>query len=117
MKTVRDVLLDADPLRHEPHRMEAERDRLRRAVVGAATGVTTPSSAWFHSRVIFLGVLVLIVLGIVSAGSQIWSQGGATLQAAAIRFEVRLAEDHPIAGLREARIPGTKRVVYLHQEI
>jgi hypothetical protein len=117
MKTVRDVLLDADPLRHEPHRLEEERDRLRLAVVGSATRVTSPPSPWFHSRVVFLAVLALIVLGIVSVGSQIWSQGGATLQAAAIRFEVRLAEDHPTAGLREARIPGTNRAVYLHREI
>jgi preprotein translocase subunit SecD len=58
----------------------------------------------------------LIVAGIVAVGSQMWSRGGATLQAA-IRFEVRLAEDRPTAGLREARIAGSDRVIYLHPEI
>jgi preprotein translocase subunit SecD len=59
----------------------------------------------------------LIIIAIVAVGSQIWPQGGATLQAAAVRFEVRLAEDGPMAGLQEARISGSDRVVYLHQEI
>jgi SecD-like export protein len=116
MKTVRDILRDADPLRHEPHRLEGERDRLRQAVVTAASEVTTPSSAWFRTPVALFATLALIVVGIVVIGSQIWSQGGTTLQAA-IGFEVRLAEDRPAAGLREARIAGSDRVVYLHQEI
>jgi hypothetical protein len=50
-----------------------------------------------------VATLAVIVVGIVAVGSQIWSHGGATLQAA-VRFEVRLAEDHPTAGLRQARI-------------
>jgi hypothetical protein len=116
MKTVRDVLQDADPLRHEPGRLEGERDRLRQAVVAAAPAVTTPSSAWFHSPVALVASVVLIVAGIVAVGSQMWSRGGATLQAA-IRFEVRLAEDRPTAGLREAPIAGSDRVIYLHPEI
>jgi len=117
METVRDILRDADPLRHEPGRLEGERDRLRQAIVAAAADVTTPSSsAWFRTPVALLAAVALIVVGIVAVGSQIWSPGGATLQAA-IRFEVRLAEDRPSAGLREARIAGSDRVVYLHQEI
>jgi SecD-like export protein len=116
MKTVRDILRDADPLRHEPHRLEGERDRLRQAVVTAASEVTTPPSAWFRTAVALFATLALIVVGIVVIGSQIWSQGGTTLQAA-IGFEVRLAEDRPAAGLHEARIVGSDRVVYLHQEI
>ena len=57
----------------------------------------------------------MIVVGLVAVGSQIWSQRGSTLQAA-IRFEVRLAEDQPTPGLREARVDGSDRVVYLHEE-
>jgi hypothetical protein len=116
MKTVRDILRDADPLRHEPHRPDGERDRLRQAVVAAASDVTTPPSASFRAPVALLATVALIVVGIVAVGSHIWSHGGATLQAA-IRFEVRLAEDHPTPGLAEARIAGSDRVVYLHQEI
>jgi preprotein translocase subunit SecD len=58
--------------------------------------------------------LALILAGILAVGSQAW-WGGATLQAA-LRFEVRLAEDQPAAGLFAARVTGTDRVVYLHQE-
>src|SRR5216684_7844486 len=116
MKTVSDPLRDADPLRHEPDRPESERVRLRHAIVAAASDVTPPSP-WFRRPVALLAAVALIVVCVVAVGSQIWSRGGATLQAAAIRFEMRLAEDHPGAGLREARIAGSDRVVYLHQEI
>jgi hypothetical protein len=116
MKTVRDLLRDADPLRNEPDQVEGERDRLRQAVVAAASDVTAPSSAWFRAPVALLATVALIVVGLVAVGSQIWPHGGATLQAA-VRFEVRLAEDQPGAGLREARTAGSERVVYLHQEI
>ena len=116
MKTVRDILRDADPLRREPHRLERERDRLRQAVVAAASDSTAPSSASFRTPVALLATVALIVVGLVAVGSQIWSPGGTTLQAA-IRFEIRLAEDHQGAGLRQARIAGSDRMVYLHQEV
>jgi preprotein translocase subunit SecD len=64
-----------------------------------------------------VATVAAIVIGVVAVGSQLWLRGGTTLRAAAIRFEVRLAEDHPAAGLREARIAGSDRVVYLHQEV
>ena len=116
MKTVNDLLRDADPLRHEPHRLEGERDRLRQRVVAAAFDVTVPSSAWSLAPAALLVTVALIVVGIVAAGSQFWSRGSATLQAA-VRFEVRLAEDRPGPGLREVRIGSPGRVIYLHQEI
>jgi hypothetical protein len=115
MKTVRDILRDADPLRDEPDRLEGERDRLRQTVIAAASEVTTPSSTRFRTPIAVLATAALIVACIVAVGSQLWSRGGTTLQAA-VRFEVRLAEDHPAAGLNEARIAGSDRLVYLHQE-
>jgi len=117
MKTVRDILRDADPLRHESNRSDGERDRLRHAIVAAASDLTTPSSPWFRTPAALLATVALIVVCVVAVGSQIWSRGGATLQAAAIRFEIRLAEDHASAGLREVRTAGSDRVIYLHQEI
>ena len=119
MNTVRDILRDADPLRHEPDRFEAERARLRQAIVAAASDVTSPSSARFRLPAALMAAIILIVLivvGFVAGGARIWWQGAATLQAA-IRFEVRLAEDQPGPGLREAQIAGSDRVVYVHQEI
>jgi len=58
----------------------------------------------------------VIIVAIIAVASQIWPRGGATLHAA-VRFEVRLAEDHQTAGLQEARVSGSDRVVYLHPEI
>jgi preprotein translocase subunit SecD len=37
--------------------------------------------------------------------------------AAPVRFEVKLAEEKPAAGLLEAKVPGTDRSVYLHAEV
>lgn len=116
MKTLRDILQNADPLRHEAHRLKGQRERLRQTIVTAASDDVTPPSTSFRTRLALLATVALIVGGLVAVGFQIWSQGGATLQAA-IRFEVRLAEDHPAPGLREARIAGSDRVTYLHQEI
>lgn len=116
MKTVRDILRDADPLRDEPQRVEGDRDRLRQALVAAASDVATPSSPWFRTPAALLAAVAVIVVGMAAVGSWTWSAGGPALHAA-IRFEVRLAEDHPEAGLREARVAGSARVVYLHEEV
>ena len=48
------------------------------------------------------------------AASAVW-QRGSTAQAA-VRFEVRLAEEQPAAGLRAARV-ASNRTIYLHPEI
>jgi hypothetical protein len=116
MKTVRDLLRDADPLRHEPRPSGAERDRIRQAVVVAASEVTRASAAWFRAPIALLAVVAVIVIGILAMYSRIGPQGSATVYAA-VRFEVRLAEDRAAAGLREARVPGSDRVIYLHEEI
>src|SRR5207245_4901789 len=116
MKTVRDLLRDTDPLRHEPHPRAEERDRLRQAVVAAASDVRVQSSPWFRTRIALLATVTMAIIAMVAVGSQIWSREGATLQAA-VRFEVRLAEDGPATGLREARISWADRVIYLHQAI
>ena len=115
MKTVSDILRDADPLRHEPTTLE-ERDRLREAIVAAASNVRVAPSAGFRRPLVLVAAIVLIVAGIVAIGTKSWPGGGATLQAA-VRFEVRLAEAQPTLGMRPVRIAGTDRVVYLHSEI
>lgn len=116
MNTIRDLLRDADPFRHEPHRLAEERDRLRHAVVAAASDVTASSFTTFRAPIALLAAVTLIIIAIVAVASQVWSHGAANLPAA-VRFEVRLAEGSPSAGLRETRISGSDRVVYVHQEI
>jgi preprotein translocase subunit SecD len=49
-------------------------------------------------------------------GARMWSSFVIDLQAA-VRFEVRLAEDRPAPGLREAKVSGSNRSVYLHDEV
>lgn len=115
MTTVRELLRDADPLRREPDRLEGQRDRLRQAVVAAARDRGVGASGQFR-RPAMLAVVAMIAFGIIALVSQTWSRGGGTLQAQ-IRFEVRLAEDRPAAGLREVRVAATDRVVYLHPDI
>jgi preprotein translocase subunit SecD len=55
-------------------------------------------------------------MGMTAAGYQIWMHGTTTVLAA-VRFEVRLAEDVPIPGLVVARLADSGRVIYLHPEI
>lgn len=115
METVSDLLRDGDPVRHEPAGPGDERSRVRRAVFAAASAGGNPSPARSRRSLPLLAVLVLLAAGLAVA-AQLWSYGGAAIQAA-IRFEVRLAEDRPGPGLREARIARSDRLVYLHQEV
>jgi hypothetical protein len=115
MKTVKEILRDIDPLRHEPPLGDRERDRIRRTVVAAASGVTKVSAAWSRPPFAAVVALALIIIGVL-AGSVRGPRGSATVYAA-VRFEVRLAEEQPAPGLREVRMPGSDRVIYLHQEV
>jgi preprotein translocase subunit SecD len=45
-----------------------------------------------------------------------WLRSAVDVAAAAVRFEVRLAEESPAPGLREVVIPGTGRSIFLHEE-
>jgi hypothetical protein len=115
MKTIRDLLRDADPLRHEPQLLPHERERVRQVVLAAASDI--PASRSLRTSLALVVSATLIVIGIVAVGSRMWSPAGGALQAAAVRFEVRLAEPAPAAGLEEVRISGSDHVVYLHQEV
>ena len=117
MTDIRNILQDADPLRHEPPPSEGERDRLRHAAVAAAANATaSAASAWFRAPTALMAAIALIIVVFVAFGSQSWPHGGATVQAA-VRFEVRLAEDQAASGLHEARVAGSGRTIYLHEEV
>ena len=59
-------------------------------------------------------VVALTLVGI-AAGSRYWSRIAVDV-VAAVRFEVRLAEDGPADGFREVVISGENRKIYLHPE-
>lgn len=115
MPNVDDLLRDADPLRHETGMDSQHRDRIRRAVRAAATETTAASRVWFRAPLAVAALVALILVGIFAAGAR-GLRGSATVYAA-VRFEVRLAETQPGPGLTEARVSGSGRPIYLHDEV
>jgi hypothetical protein len=116
MKATGELLRDADPLKHEPTWPSGERDVRRQAVLAAASGSSARTGLRSRSRIAVFAVVALMVIVVSSLGSRVWSPFVSDLQGA-VRFEVRLAEDKPAPGLREAKVSGSDRSVYLHDEV
>ncbi len=115
MRSVSDLLRDADPVRHEPDDRREARDRLRAVVVAAASQMTQARTPRLSRPAIAVSVLVALAIAIVAVGSKGWYGGTATLQAA-VRFEVRLAQTESMPGLQQVRIAGSDKVLYLRPE-
>jgi hypothetical protein len=111
MKTLPDLLRDADPLGYEPRRSAQERRTSRQRILDSASVVEELP----RRRIVIVAVAALTLIGI-AAGSRYWSHVAVDVVAAAVRFEMRLAEENPANGLREMVISGTDRTIYLHQE-
>jgi hypothetical protein len=116
MKSIRNLLQEADPLQHEPTWTSGERDFRRQALLAAASGARAPAEVRSRSRIAVLVTVALMVIAASFFGSRVRSPFVSVLQAA-VRFEVRLAEDKPAPGLREAKVSGSDRSVYLHDEV
>jgi hypothetical protein len=110
MKTLRERLVEADPLRHESGLAPERRDHVRQAVVARARPMRRRPR-----RVPALAAVAALLLMTSAAAGLLWSRAAVDV-AAAIRFEVRLAENEPAPGLREAAVASSGRVVYLHPE-
>jgi hypothetical protein len=108
------LLRDADPLPHEATRLDAERARIRRTIL-EITAIPRPPVA-VHRRVPVAATLALAVAGIALLGYLPWVRGTTPILAA-VRFEVRLAEDRPTPGLVVERVSASGDVLYLHPEI
>lgn len=115
MNTLGEILRGADPLLLEPAPSECERARVRHSVVAAALVTRDVSSGWIGSPAALLAAVVL-AMALAIAGPHVWPRERTTLHAA-VRFEVRLAEDRRQPDLREARITGTGRPIYLHEPV
>jgi hypothetical protein len=116
MKIISELLREADPLQHEPRLPSGERDLRRQAVLAAALGSRTRSGVQSRSRITLFGAIALLVIVVSSLGSRVWSPFVSDLQGA-VRFEVILAEEKPASGLREAKVSGSSRSVYLHDAV
>jgi len=117
MTKISNLLRDADPLRYEPTWPSDQQNLRRAAVLAAASGARAPSGVRSRSRAAVFATVALAAIATAFLGSRVWSVFVTDLQAAAIRFEVRLAEDKPAIGLREVKIPDSDRSIYLHDEV
>jgi hypothetical protein len=114
MNNLRTLLQSADPLHHEVPRLDAERERIRLTML--RTMPVGRSASPVRARLTLVAGLSLAAVGLVALGYQIWLHG-TTAVLAAVRFEVRLAEDRPIPGLIVGQAADSSRVIYLHPEI
>lgn len=117
MKTITDLLRDADPLRHEPASAGHQRDRRRQAVLAAASPVGRRLPSRRRQSVAVLAILAIAVITALIIGSHTWFRATVADLHAAVRFEIRLAEEKPDAGLQAAAVARTSRTVYLHPEV
>lgn len=111
MSSLRTLLQHADPLRREAPRLDAARERIRLAVLSDDRHPRSP--ARLVRTPILASALAAMIVAMV--GYALWERG-ATPVFAAVRFEVRLAEDQPTPGLIVAQA-GPNRLIYLHPEI
>jgi hypothetical protein len=116
MKTVRELLRDADPLQREPTLSSGERDSRRQAVLAAASGPRACARVQSSSRIAVFAVAALTLIVLSSLGPRVWPMFVRDVQGA-VRFEVRLAEDKSAPGLHAARVSDSGKTVYLYNEV
>lgn len=113
MSRVQELLRQNDPLARESGPTSSARARVREIVVRAGQGapVLSRPRRWILRDGLALAGLVVAV----GLGGAVWR--AVTPPAfAAMRFEVRLAEEGPAPGLREASVGLQPRLVYVHDE-
>ena len=110
---LRSLLQDADPILHEASLPDAKREQLRLNILRDTAVVR--STRPVRARRNFAAAIGVAVIGVMALGYGVWVRGTTVL--AAVRFEVRLAEDKPIQGLVVAQVADSGRVIYLHREI
>jgi len=114
MKTIKELLRDADPLRYEAP--PDQRDFHGQAALAAGTDDCKPTPLARRWRIVVLAALVMIAAFLV--GARVWSLFVSDLRVqAAVRFEVKLAEEKPGPGLHQAKVADSDRSVYLHDEV
>ena len=102
---LKNLLQNADPVRQEPH---IDARRIRTHVVAAAHHVDVRPAVSARRATVVAGIALITAAMLV--GMQMLSH-------AAVRFEVRLAEDQPAAGLTAVRLAHSTRTIYLHPEV
>ena len=108
MKSVTDLLREADPLSQDTASGE-ERARIRRAVVAASS--SREARPVVSRRRAVIGTASALA-GFVILGVLFGSGGQDTLQAA-VRLEVHLADAQPVAGSIVAEVADSGRIIYI----
>ena len=116
MKSIRNLLQEADPLQREPTCSPGDRDLRRQAILAAADAAQLPSRIRSRKQLAVFATACLILIVASFVGSRAYSLFVSDLQAA-VRFEVKLAEDKPSPGLREVKASDSEKPVYVHQEV
>lgn len=111
--TLETLLHDADPLRHEAPPLDRERQRMREVVLTRRVNSTTAPR---RGRLSLVTALVVVAIAFGAVGYQLWLRG-ATPLFAAVRFEVRLAEEQPSPGLVVAQVRDTGRLIYVDPRV
>lgn len=112
---VRELLRDADPLRDEDMYSPERRDLCRQEVLATGSCAGPPRAAKSTSRAGMFAVVMLLVIAASVFALRAWSPLITEVQAA-VRFEMRLAEERPGPGLREAKVSDSGRSVWLHDQ-
>jgi len=108
-----ELLREADPLQHEePYPSADQRKASRQVVLKTASNAMGPARITLRPAMIYPAVLALLVAAILARA---WSPSVVKVQAA-VSFEIRLAEDAPGPGLRAAKVSGSDRTIYLHDQ-
>jgi hypothetical protein len=110
---LRTLLQNADPVLHEAPLVDAKREQLRLNILRHAAIVR--STVTVGTRRNFAAAIGMAVIVVMALAYGVWVRP--TPVFAAVRFEVRLAEDKPIQGLVVAQVPDSGRVIYLHPEM
>jgi hypothetical protein len=108
MRTLAEVLRAADPLEYEAPRTRGDRQVTRQAALDPRLA----ADRWSRRSFVRTAIIAMAV-ATVAVGMRSWPRGVADL-VAAVRFEVRLAEEQPAPGLSAKTIGD--RTIYLHQE-
>lgn len=115
MNHVKALLATGDPWARETPPDDTLRARLRATVLDTHHVRVNAPGRRSALRVALATAATIVLAGVVS-GTRFWNAFDAPALAA-VRFEVRLAEDTPAPGLREAPVGTEPRLVYLHDRV
>lgn len=114
MSVVQELLRQGDPVARESGPAPTARARVRDTVVRA--GRTMPAISRPRRLALRRGLALAVLLAAAGLGSGALWRVANPPAFAAVRFEVRLAEETPGPGLREAPVGVQPRVVYISDE-